>query len=97
VNTISAYRQQSPNCNILFNSLLNIHFTKISKAVSFADDLILAIRNETVRAAENVLNIEMSKITVWSGNNKINFIEDKSRVMIISGRKKRKTKKSKYI
>jgi hypothetical protein len=63
--------------NILCNSLLNIQFTKSSKAVAFADDLILDTRNETIRAAENISNIEMSKITAWSRNNKINFNEDK--------------------
>ena len=50
---------------------MNIQFTKSSKAVAFADDFILAIRNETIRAAENISNIEMSKITAWSRNNKI--------------------------
>jgi hypothetical protein len=78
--------------NILYNSLLNIQFTKNSKAVAFADDLILAIRKETIRAAENISNIEMSKIAPWSRNNKINFNEDKSRVMIISRRKGKENK-----
>jgi len=78
--------------NTPYNSLLNIQFTKSSKAVAFADDLILAIRNETIRAAENISNIEMSKITAWSGNNNINFNEDKSRVMIISRRKRKENK-----
>lgn len=81
--------------NILYNSLLNIHFTKSSKAVEFVDDLILAIRNESMRAAENISNIEMSKITTWSRNNKINFNEDKSRVMIISRRKRKENKEIK--
>ena len=78
--------------NILYNSLLNIHFTKSSKAVAFADELILSIRNETVRAEENISNIEMSKITAWSRNNKINFNEDKSKVMISSKRKRKQNK-----
>jgi len=34
----------------------------------------------------------MSKITAWSRNNKINFNEDKSKVMIISRRKRKKNK-----
>jgi hypothetical protein len=78
--------------NILYNSLLNIHFTKSSKAVAFADDLLLAIRNENIKTAENITNIEMSKITAWSRNNKINFNEDKSKVMIISRRKRKENK-----
>ena len=68
---------------------MNTQFTKSSKAVAFADDLILAIRNETLRAAKNISNIEMSKITAWSRNNKIDFNEDKSKVMIISRRKRK--------
>jgi len=78
--------------NILYNSLLNIQFTKSSKAVAFADDLILAVRKETIRAAENISNFEMSKITAWSRNNKINFNEDKSKVI-----KSRKRKENKEI
>jgi len=81
--------------NILYNSLLNIQFTKNSKAVAFADDLILAIRKETIRAAENISNIETSKITAWSRNNTINFNEDKSRFMIISRRKIKENKEIK--
>jgi len=66
--------------------------SQISKAVAFADDLILAIRNESVRAAENISNIEMNKISAWSRNNKINFNGDKSKVMIISRRKRKENK-----
>jgi len=80
---------------ILCISLLNIKFTKISKA--FAEDLLLAIRNKTVRAAENISNIEMNKIIALSMNNKINCDEDKSKVMIISRRREKKTKKLTYI
>jgi hypothetical protein len=39
--------------------------------------VILAVRNENKRAAENISNIEMSKITAWS-RNMINFNEEKS-------------------
>ena len=34
----------------------------------------------------------MSKITAWSRNNKINFNEDKSKVMIVSRRKRKENK-----
>ena len=34
----------------------------------------------------------MSKITAWSRNNKINFNEDKSKIMIISRRKRKENK-----
>jgi len=38
---------------------------KHTKVIAFADDLILAIRSSTTRAAENISNIEMTKITAW--------------------------------
>ena len=69
---------------------------KRTKAVAFADDLILAIRSETIREAENISLLEMRKIT-WPKNNKINFNEEKSKVMVISRRKRKETKKSTYI
>ena len=78
--------------NIQYNSLLNLQFTKSTKAVAFADDLIIAIRSETIRAAENISNIEISKITKWAKNNKINFNEEKSKVMVISRRKRKENK-----
>jgi hypothetical protein len=65
---------------------------KRTKDVAFADDLILAIRSETIRAAENLSNIEMRKMTKWSKNNKINFNEYKSKVMVISRRKRKENK-----
>jgi len=64
--------------NIQYNSLLNTPFMKHTKVVAFADDLILAIRSSTTRAAENISNIEMTKISAWAKNNKVNFNEEKS-------------------
>ena len=59
--------------NIQYNSLLNLTFTRRTKAVAFADDLILVIRGKTVSEAETITNLEMSKITAWAKSNKINF------------------------
>jgi hypothetical protein len=73
--------------NIQYNSLLNLKFTRLTKAVAFADDLILVIRCETVREAENFSNLEMSKITAWSKRNKVGFNEEKSKLMLILRRK----------
>jgi len=78
--------------NIQYNSLLNTPFMKHTKVVAFADDLILAIRSSNTRAAENISNIEMTKITAWAKNNKINFNEEKSKFMIISRRKRKENK-----
>jgi hypothetical protein len=57
------------------------------EVVAFADDLIVVTRGESVRAVENYVNAELSKITLWSKNNKTKFNEKKSRVMLVSRRK----------
>ena len=60
-----------------------------TKVVAFADDLILAIRADSIRAVENYSNGELSKITAWSKTNKTKFNEEKSKDMLISRRKKK--------
>jgi hypothetical protein len=40
-------------CNIQYNSLLNLEFGKRTKALTYADDLLIAVKAETVRDAEN--------------------------------------------
>jgi hypothetical protein len=57
--------------NLQYNSWLNLAFKARTKAVAFADDLILAIRGDSVSVAENYSNGELSKITAWSKSNKI--------------------------
>jgi hypothetical protein len=78
--------------NTLYNSLLNLKFTRRTKAVAYADDLILAVRGKTACEAETFSNCELSKITAWSKSNKITFNEDKSKVMLKSRRKRKETK-----
>ena len=72
--------------NIQYNSLVNLNFKARTKVVAFADDFLLAIRGESVRAAETYSNGELSKIEAWS-KNKITFNEEKSQVMLVSRRK----------
>ena len=79
--------------NIQYNLLLNLEYGKRTKAIAFADDLLIAVRVETVREAENYANIEIRKVTNWVKENKITFNEQKSKVMVIS-RKKRKQKRN---
>jgi hypothetical protein len=78
--------------NIQYNSLLNLKFTRRTKAIAFADDLILVIRGETVSEAENFSNLGMSKVTAWSKRNKVGVNEEKSKVMLISRRKRKEVK-----
>jgi len=49
--------------NIKYNSPLKEHYGKRTKAIAFADDLLIAVRAENVQKAENTANIEINKIT----------------------------------
>jgi hypothetical protein len=60
-----------------------------TKAIAFADDLIIVTRGKTVREVENIANIEMSKISSWAKDNKIRFNEQKSKAMLLTRRKRR--------
>jgi hypothetical protein len=67
-NTLQVEREVSKGCpqgpccgpgfwNIQYNSLLNFEFRKQTKAVVFADDLLTAVKAESIREAENIANI----------------------------------------
>ena len=75
--------------NRLYNSLLNLDYGKRTKAVAFADDLLIATRADTVREAENFTNIEMRKISKWAKDNKTAFNDQKSKVMVVTRRKRK--------
>jgi len=63
-----------------------------TKVVAYADDLIMATKGESIRAVENYTNVELSRIKRWAKNNKMKFNDTKSKVMLVS-RRKRKEKK----
>jgi hypothetical protein len=75
--------------NIQYNTLLNLACKDKTKVVAFADDLILAIRADSIRAVKNYSNGDLSKIAAWSKINKTKFNEEKSKVMLISRRKRK--------
>jgi len=79
--------------NIQFNAILNLDYEKQIKMVAYADDVMLAVKAESIREAENLTNIEMGKIIKWAKNNKINFNENKSKAMLITRRKRKENKK----
>jgi len=64
-----------------------------AKAIAFADDLLIAVRAENVQEAENFANVEKRKITNWAKENKITFNEQKSKVMLVTRRKRRERTK----
>jgi hypothetical protein len=83
--------------NILHNSMLTLELTSHSKAIAFADNLIILTRGETVVEAENYMNLEKRKIQDWAQNNRLKFNENKSKVMLISRRKGRGKKGNRNI
>jgi hypothetical protein len=47
------------------------------------------VRAENVREGENFANIEVNKISKWAEDNKIKFNEQKSKVMVVTRRKRK--------
>jgi len=73
--------------NIQFDPLLKIKYMKQTKAVAFAEDLLVMVIADSVGEAENVANVELNKITKWARDNKLRFNERKSKVMLLIRRK----------
>jgi len=78
--------------NIQYDTVLNLKFTDYTRVVAFADDLILIIRADSISEAENIANVEMGKINMWTENNKTKFNEEKSQVMLMTRRKRKEQK-----
>jgi hypothetical protein len=78
--------------NLQYNSLLKIKYMDRTKVVAYADNLILATRGDLVRAVENYTKVELSKINGWAKTNKIKFNDIKSKVMLVSRRKRKENK-----
>jgi hypothetical protein len=62
------------------------------KAVAFVEDLVIVIKAESIREAEDIANVELSKISAWAVNNKIRFNEHKSKAMLLTRRKRKEIK-----
>ena len=78
--------------NIQYDRVHNLKFTDNAIVVAFGDDLILMIRADSIREAENIANVEMRKIKMRAENNKIKFNEEKSQVMLMTSRKRKEQK-----
>ena len=63
--------------NVQYNSQLNLNFNNITKAIAFANDLILAVSEGTSNEAENFSNMDIPKVASWAENNKICFNKEK--------------------
>jgi hypothetical protein len=69
-----------------------MEFTSHSKAIAFAEYLIILTKGELIIEAEYYMNVELRKISDWTQNNELKFNEHKSEVMLMS-RRKRKEKR----
>ena len=83
--------------NIQYNSLLNLDFTKRTKLIAFADDLIVLTSGKSLLKAENYGNLEMAKISNWATNNKVSFNEQKSKILLISRKRLQNSELSIYL
>jgi hypothetical protein len=50
------------------------------------------VKAESISEAENITNIKMNKVLTWAKNNKLTFNEQKSKVMVITRRKRKENK-----
>jgi hypothetical protein len=83
--------------NNQFNSILNLNFTQWTRAIAFADDLLIAVKAGTVAEIEKFTNIEMSNIANWAKENKTKFNNQKSKAILISRRLKERTSIDVYL
>jgi hypothetical protein len=75
--------------NIFYNPLLNLKFTSGTKIIAFADDLIILTRGKSISEIENIANTELTKISKWARKNKVRFNDKKSKVMLMTRRKRK--------
>jgi len=108
-NNISIERRVTKGCpqgsscgpgfwNLLYISIFNLQFTSHTKVITFTDDLIILTKGESIVKAKNYTNLEMRKISDWAQKNKLMFNENKSKVMLMSCRKRKGKKElEKYL
>jgi len=63
--------------NLQYNSLLNLEYTKNTKVVAYAEDLIILVKGTTQVEVETYANIETQTVEKWARNNKIDFKDQK--------------------
>jgi tRNA G10 N-methylase Trm11 len=68
-----------------------MRYTNRTKIVGFAEDLVITIKVEYIREAENIANVELSKISAWTKEK--NLIQwKKSNLMFMTRRKRKECK-----
>jgi len=72
--------------NITYNSLLNMDFSHCTRVIAFTDDLLVLTRGKSTLDAENYANRDpkKKKNENWAWENKMNFNENKSNVLLVT-------------
>jgi hypothetical protein len=52
--------------------------------IAYADDLMILVKGTTQVKVENYANIETKNVEKWARNNKINFNDQKLKIMVIT-------------
>jgi hypothetical protein len=76
--------------NIFYNSLLNLKYSQNTEVLAFADDIIILTKGSNTKEAEMYCNQDVKIVTNWAKDNKIRFNENKSEVLLISRKRKRR-------
>lgn len=74
--------------NVLYNDLLNRKHSSHTKLIAFADDLAMLTYGKTLAEAEAYANSDLAVIGKWARENKMKFNENKSKVLLISSKRK---------
>jgi hypothetical protein len=74
--------------NVMYDALLNLEYSKHSKIIAFADDLVILTYGNTQYEAEAYANSDLARIENWARENKMQFNESKSKAILIT-RKRR--------
>jgi len=75
--------------NVLYNDLLNMKYSRRTKLIAFADDLAILTYGKTLPEAEAYANSNLATTEKWARDNKMKFNESRSKVMIITRKRRR--------
>ena len=59
-------------------------FTHHTRVITFADDLLVLTRGKCALDTENYANQDLKKIENWAKENKMQFNENKSKVLLVT-------------
>ena len=73
---------------MLYNDLLNVKYSSLTKLIAFADDLAILTYGKTQSEVEAYANSDLAIIKKWAWENKMKFNESKSKAMLITRKRK---------